>query len=175
MEGCPLHSGQEIQGERGWAAELSPRQKHSQWAWGPGGCPSLAALLEGAGGGWVLWGCSEPWKESLGWAHTQAQGPGANTAVPASQRRCQPVKHKQIYLSWHTECAEKGRATWTHTHTHTHTHTSSAEEERVWFFSASKIHTHKCVYRWESLVIYKNKFWFHQWFFLILSEKLFLS
>lgn len=52
MEGCRPHSGQEIQGERGWAAELSPRQKHSQWAWGPGGCPSLAALLEGAGG-WV--------------------------------------------------------------------------------------------------------------------------
>lgn len=52
MEGCRPRSGQEIQGERGWAIELRPRQKHSQWVWGPGACPSLAALLEGAGG-WV--------------------------------------------------------------------------------------------------------------------------
>lgn len=52
MEGCRSHSGKEIQGERGWAVEMRPRQKHSQWVLGPGDCPSLAALLEGAGG-WV--------------------------------------------------------------------------------------------------------------------------
>ncbi len=60
-------------GREGVGRELSPRQKHSQWAWGPGGCPSLAALLEGAGGGCCEGAASHGRSRSAG--HTPSSGP----------------------------------------------------------------------------------------------------